>query len=179
MESFDIPSIYAQSMSLSQSPILCNASPAQEELFYSLPPDLQQIVFTGAWPDELRDSWQRRCGPNCGACSKVFNLRTIFLHHDIFTEYAHFRVHWMCTKCKEEHDRRAARRQERLDGLAHSQQVRANRDERAMEAEDYLQRNAPEYEETLEEELDRLDREMSILGLLDATPFSRHTSQSK
>ena len=99
MESFDIPSIYAQSMSLSQSPILCNATPAQEELSYSLPPHLQQIVFAGAWPDELRDSWQQRCEPNCGICAKVFNLRTIFIHPHIFTEYAHFRVHGMCTKC--------------------------------------------------------------------------------
>ena len=45
MESFDIPPIYAQSMSLSQSPILCNATPAQEELSYSLPPDLLIIQF--------------------------------------------------------------------------------------------------------------------------------------
>ena len=144
MESFDIPPIYAQSMSLSQCPVLCNATPAQEVLFYSLPPDLQKIVFTGAWPDELRDSWQLRCEPNCGARSKVFNLRTIFIHLHIFTEYAHVRVHGMCTKCKEEHDRRAAMHQERLDGLAHSQHARANRDERSMEAEDCLERNAPE-----------------------------------
>ena len=165
MESFDIPPIYTHRMSLSQSPILCNPTPAQEELFYSLPPDLQQIVFTGAWPEELRDSWERRCEPHCGLCSKVFNLRTIFLHHDSLTEYARFRVHGMCTKCKEEHDRKAARRQVRLDGLAHSQQLRANLYERAMEAEGYLQRDAPEYEENLEGEVDRLDREMFIHGL--------------
>ena len=40
----------------------------------------------------------------------------------------------MCSKCKEEHDRRAARRQERLDGLARYRQACANRDEQAMEA---------------------------------------------
>ena len=135
MESLDIPPIYAQSMSLSQSPILCNASPAQEELFYSLPPDLQQIVFTGAWPEELRNSWERRCEPNCGLCSEVFNLRTVFLYQSTFAEYAHFRVHGMCTMCKAEHDRRAARRQERLDGLARYRQAHANRDEQAMKAD--------------------------------------------
>ena len=134
MESFDIPPICVEGMSLSHSPILCNATLAQEELFYSLPPDLQQIVFAGAWSEELRNSWERHCEPNCGLCSKVFILRTIFLYHDIFTEYAHFRVHGMCAKCKEEHDRRSARCQERLDGLARYRQACANRDEQAMKA---------------------------------------------
>ena len=134
MESFDLPRIYVQSMSLSQSPILCNASPGQVELFYSLPPHLQEIVFTGAWPDELRKSWQQRCEPNCGLCSTVFNLRTVFLYQSTFDEYAHFRRHGMCTKCKEEHDRRAARRQERLDGIARYRQACADRDEQAMKA---------------------------------------------
>jgi hypothetical protein len=108
MESFDLAPVYAQNLSLLQSPVLCNASPDQVELFYSLPPHLQQIVFTGAWSDER----EQRCEPNYEACYQVFSLRTIFLCQDTFSEYANFRAHGMCTKCKEEHDRRAAGRQE-------------------------------------------------------------------
>ena len=134
MESFDLAPVYVQGMSLSQSLVLCNASPGQEEFFYSLPPHLQEIVFTGAWPDELRKSWQQRCEPNCGLCSTVFNLRTVILYQSTFAEYAHVRRHGMCTKRKEEHDRRAARRQERLDGIARYRRACADRDERAMKA---------------------------------------------
>ena len=129
MVSFDIPPIYVQGMPLSHSRIMCNATPAQKELFYSLPPDLQAIVFSGEWPDEIRYSWKHRCEPNCGSCSKVLNLRTLFMYPHDLTEYALCRVHGMCSKCKEERDRRAAMRQERLDGLARYRQACANRDE--------------------------------------------------
>ena len=162
MESFDLAPVYAQNLSLLQSPVLCNASPDQVELFYSLPPHLQQIVFTGAWSDER----EQRCEPNYEACYQVFNLWTIFLCQDTFSEYAHFRAHGMCTKCKEEHDRRAAGRQESPDGLDHSQ-PRANSDERAMEVEGYLQdtaSNEPTYEEILREARESMEYEMFIRG---------------
>ena len=58
-----MPPIYVQGTDLSRSPVLCDATRAQLELFYTLPPDLQGMVFRGDWPDELRYSTQDCCNP--------------------------------------------------------------------------------------------------------------------
>ena len=127
-----MPPIYVRGMDLSCSPVLCDATHAQLELFYTLPSDLQRMVFRGDWPDELLRSTQDCCNPRYGLCNLQFNLLGFFMFRDALAAYAHYRVHGMCANCKEEHDRRAARRQERLDGLVRYQLACASHDEQAM-----------------------------------------------
>ena len=88
----------------------------------------------------------------------------------------------MCSKCKQEEARRAARRQERLDGLARFQQAWLNHDQQGIDENStwcrvdalcdecencvgyFVQRDAPQFEETLEEELVRVARERFSYG---------------
>ena len=49
MELFNKLPFELQGMVLSHSHILCDATPAQLELFHSLPPDVQQKVYNDAF----------------------------------------------------------------------------------------------------------------------------------
>jgi hypothetical protein len=68
---------------------------------------------------QMSSELEQPCEPNCGLCSEVFNLRTPLPYIRVPSLSAGFRVHGRGQKCKEEHYRRAARRQERLDGISH------------------------------------------------------------
>ena len=56
MEIFNKLPFELQGMVLSHSLILCDATPAQLELFHSLPPDVQEKVYNNAFTsDDVRD----------------------------------------------------------------------------------------------------------------------------
>ena len=159
---------------------LWNPSPAQVELFKTLPPEIQGYVLASKYPRELEeDTYGKRCKLNSWKCVYRFSLVGFFRYPGCLEELPHYREHGMCSQCKQEEARQAARRQERLDGLARFQHAWRNHDQQGIEKnrmcrvdalydecenwEDYfVQRNAPQYEETLEEERDRMDYEMFI-----------------
>ena len=108
-------------------------TPAQRELFCSLPPDLQRKVLTDAFTsDDVRDSYNRMCRPSSG-CQLRFSLYGFFHWPGALEECDHYRLHGMCSRCKEKNDRRLARRRERLRGRALLQQAWMNDDERAID----------------------------------------------
>ena len=108
-------------------------TPAQRELFCSLPPDLQRKVLTDAFTsDDVRDSYNRMCRPSSG-CQLRFSLYGFFHWPGALEECDHYRLHGMCSRCKEKKDRRLARRRERLRGRALLQQAWMNDDERAID----------------------------------------------
>ena len=163
---------------------LWNPSPAQVELFKTLPPEVQGYVLARKYPRELEeDTYGKGCKRNSWKCAYKFSLVGFFRYPGCLEELPHYREHGMCSQCKQEHDRRAARRKERLDGLARFQQAWRNHDQQGIDEnsiwcrvdalydecenwEDYfVQRDAPRYEPTLEEEVDRMDYEMFLHGL--------------
>ena len=104
---------------LSHSHIMHRATPAQLELFQSLPPDAQQKVYNDAFSsDDVYDSYNYRCKPSSGRCVLRFCVFGLFIISGSAEEYPHYRQHGMCSKCKEKNDRRLVRRKERLEGIA-------------------------------------------------------------
>ena len=67
MEIFSNLPFELQGYVLSHSHLLCDATPAQLELFHSLPPDVQQKVYNDAFSsDDMRGSYKYRCKPRSG-----------------------------------------------------------------------------------------------------------------
>ena len=120
---------------LSHSRVMRRATPAQLELFHSLPPDVQQKVYNDAFSsDDARDSYKYRCKPGSGKCVLRFCLFVLFNMPEAAEEYPHYRQHGMCSKCKEKNDRRLARRKERLEGIARFNQAVENNGEEGIDA---------------------------------------------
>ena len=135
MELFNKLPFELQGMVLSYSIPLCDATPTQLEIFYSLPPDMQQKVFSDAFTsDDVREHYKSRCKPHSGGCVLGFSLYGLFLITGSAEEYEHYRQHGMCSTCKEKNDRRLARRKERLEGIARFNQAVENDDEDGIEA---------------------------------------------
>ena len=135
MELFNKLPFELQGMVRSYSIPLCDATPTQLEIFYSLPPDMQQKVYSDAFTSEdVRDYYKSRCKPGSGRCVLGFSLYGLFLISGSAEEYHHYRQHGMCSKCKEKNDRRLARRKERLEGVARFTQAVENNDGDGIEA---------------------------------------------
>ena len=135
MEIFNKLPFELQGMVLSHSHILCDTTPTQLEIFYSLPPDMQQKVYSDAFTSEdVHDYYKSRCKPGSGRCVLGFSLYGLFLITGSAEEYAHYRQHGMCSKCKEKNDRRLVRRKERLEGIARFNEAVENNDEDGIEA---------------------------------------------
>ena len=123
-----------QGFVLPHSHLLCDATPAQLELFQNLPPDVQQKVYNDAFSsDDVYESYNYRCKPTSGRCVLRFCLFGLFIISGSAEEYPHYRQHGMCSKCKEMNDRRLARRKERLEGIPSLNQAVANNDEEGIE----------------------------------------------
>ena len=110
-----------------------NATPAQLLMFKTCEPRHQQVVLAREYCREVRHhTLTRRCrfeGRNCPLQLSFYGFFTI---PGAIEEFAHYRKHGMCSKCKQEEARQAARRQERLDGLARFQQAFRDDDEIGM-----------------------------------------------
>ena len=120
---------------LSHSRVMRRATPAQLELFQSLPPDVQQKVYNNAFSDDdVHDSYDYRCKPGSGRCVLSFGLYGCFNWPEAAEEHPHYRQHGMCAKCKEKKDRRLVRCKGRLEGIASFNQAVANNDEEGVEA---------------------------------------------
>ena len=75
MEIFNKLPFELQAMVLSHSRVMRRATPAQLELFHSLPPDTQQKVYNGAFSsDDVDDCYTYRCKPGSGRCVLGFCL---------------------------------------------------------------------------------------------------------
>ena len=112
---------------------MCAATKSQLWLFKTLPPNLQEMVLSGKYPREFRDhSFNKRCNFLGRHCSLRFSFYGYFTRPGSIEEDARYRKHGMCSKCKQEEVRQAARRQERLDGLARFQQAFLADDEIGM-----------------------------------------------
>ena len=134
MEIFSNLPVELQGFVLSHSHLLCDATPAQLELFHSLPPDVQQKVYNDAFsPDDVRGSYKYRCKPGSGKCVLRFCLFGFFNMPEAAEEHPHYRQHGMCSKCKEKNDRRLVRRKERLEGVACFNRAVKNHDEEGID----------------------------------------------
>ena len=99
-----------QDMVRSYSPVLHDATNAQLELFGRTQPDLQACVFSGQCPKNVeRDAWRHLCKVGYGGCQFMFCLHGYFHDPQALEEYPHYREHGMCSRCKQEDERRAAR----------------------------------------------------------------------
>ena len=126
--------IYVHGMSLEGS-YLSEATHAQLELFYSLPPDVQAKVYLDEFSiEEVRGSRNYRCNSTYRSCQLRFCLYGFFNFDGSIEEYAHYRQHGMCSQCKEKNERRLARRKERLEGIARLNQAIRDDDEQGMDA---------------------------------------------
>ena len=143
---------------------LCDATESQLWVFKRLPPDLQEMVLSGKYPREFTDhSFKKRCNFLGRHCPLRFSFYGNFARPGSIEEHAHYRKHGMCSKCKQEEVRQAARRQERLDGLARFQQAFLADDEigmlenerwcdvdslydRCESWEDYMERRYPDFD---------------------------------
>ena len=68
MERHNWRPIYVHGMSLDGS-YLCDATHAQLQLFYNLPPDAQKKVsYDDFSSDNVHDSYNYRCKPSSGRC---------------------------------------------------------------------------------------------------------------
>ena len=124
-----------QGMVLSHSLILRDATPAQLELFQSLPPDVKQKVYDNAFTsDDVRDYYKYRCKPRSGRCVLGFCVYGLFLVSGSAEECPHYRQHGMCAQCKEKNERRLARRKERLEVIARLNQAIRDDDEQGVDA---------------------------------------------
>ena len=111
----------------------CDATKSQLWVFKRLPPNLQEMVLSGKYRREFRDhSFKKRCNFLGRHCPLRFSFYGYFTRAGSIEEHAHYRKHGMCSKCKQEEARQAARRQERLDGLARFQQAFLADDEIGM-----------------------------------------------
>ena len=105
-------------------------TPAQVDLFYSLSNDLQRKVATDTWTsEEITDV---KCKSRY-LCWFSFSLWGFFHAPGSLEEYEHFRLHGMCSRCKEKTERRKARREERLQGSALLEWAWMNDDEQGVE----------------------------------------------
>ena len=78
MEIFNKLPFELQGMVLSHSLILGDATPAQLELFHSLPPDVQEKVYNNAFTsDDVRDYYKYRCKPRYGSCARFLHVRLV------------------------------------------------------------------------------------------------------
>ena len=151
MELFSNLPFELQEFVLSHSHLLCDATPAQLELFHSLPPDVQQKVCNDAFScDDVRDSYKYRCKPGSGRCVLRFCLYGFFNWPETAEEYPHYRKRGMCSKCKEKNDRRLVRRQERLEGIARLNQAIRDDDEQGMDAYGHWCEVGSDYDELSE-----------------------------
>ena len=115
--------IYVHGMSLEGS-YLSEATHAQLELFYSLPPDVQAKVYLDDFSiEEVRDSRNYRCNSPYRSCQLRICLYGFFNFDGSIEEYAYYRQHGMCSQCKRWGERRLARRKERLEGIARLNQA--------------------------------------------------------
>ena len=73
-----------------------------------------------------------RCKFDGWHCPLLFSFYGFFTIPEAIEEYPHYRKHGMCSKCKQEEARQAARCQERLDRLARFQQAVRDDDYEAM-----------------------------------------------
>ena len=126
--------IYVHGMSLDGS-YLSEATHAQLELFYSLPPDVQAKVYSDEFSiEEVRGSRNYRCNSPYRSCVLRFCLYGFFNYDGSIEEYAHYRQHGMCSQCKRRGERRLARRKQRLEGYARLNQADRDDDWQGMEA---------------------------------------------
>ena len=113
--------------------VLCNGSPAQVELFKTLPSEIQGYVLKGKYPRALEeDTYGKGCKLNSWKCVYKLSLVGFFRYPGRLEELPHYREHGMCSQCKQEEARRAARRRERLDGLARFAQAWRNQDHQVI-----------------------------------------------
>ena len=118
---------------MSYTPGMCDATPAQLWLFKTCEPRHQQVVLTGEYCAGVRHHPHTgRCNFLGRKCPLRFSFYGYFTRPGSIEEHAHWRKHGMCSKCKQEEVRQAARRQERLDGLARFQQAFLADDELGM-----------------------------------------------
>ena len=126
--------IYVHGMSLEGS-YLSEATHAQLELFYSLPPDVQAKVYLDEFSiEEVRGSRNYRCNSPYRSCNLRFCLYGFFNFDGSIEEYAHYRRHGMCSQCKHRGERRLARRKQRFEGYARLNQAVRDGDHEGMEA---------------------------------------------
>ena len=146
---------YVHGMSLDGS-YLCDATHAQLELFYSLPPDVQQkVCYDEFSPEEVRGSRNHRCNPRYGSCMLKLCLYGFFSFDGSIEEYAHYRQHGMCSRCKARGERRLARRKDRLEGYARLNQAILDDDREGMHAYGHWSRIFANYDN------ERSDNEVS------------------
>ena len=125
---------------------LCDATHAHLELFYSLAPDVQQKVYYGEFSsEEVRGSRNHRCNPRYGSCMLKLCLCGFFSFDGSIEEYAHYRQHGMCSRCKARGERRLARRKERLEGYARLNQAILDGDREGMSAHGHWSRGFADY----------------------------------
>ena len=143
---------------------LCDATPRQLRFFMLLKPYLQEQVLSGKYWRILRDhAFKKRCNFLGRNCTLRFSFYGYFTRPGSIEESEHYDEHGMCSKCKQEEVRQAARRQERLDGLARFQQAFLADDEigmlenerwcdvdslydRCESWEDYMERRYPDFD---------------------------------
>ena len=158
MELFNKLPFELQGMVLSHSLLLCDATPTQLEIFYSLPPDMQRKVYSDAFTSaDVRDYYKSRCKLGSGRCALGFSLYGLFMITGSAEEYHHYRQHGMCSKCKEKNDRRLVRRQERLEGIARLNQAIRDDDEQGMDAYGHWCEVGSDYDELSERDPDELE----------------------
>ena len=149
---------------LSYSIDLDDTTLMQRRFFMMLKPYLQEQVLSGKYWRIFRDhSFKKRCNFLGRHCSLRFSFYGYFTRPGSLEEREHYLEHGMCSECKKEKDRQAARRQERLDGLARFQQAFLADDEigmlenerwcnvdslydRCESWEDYMEQRYPEFD---------------------------------
>ena len=110
-----------------------DATNKQLQLFKTLEPWIQQIVLTCDYSCEyIQLSWRRRCSFRGSHCTLRFCVYGYFDDPEAIEEFPHYRKRGMCSKCKQEEARQAARRQERVDGITRFQQAFHDNDEIGM-----------------------------------------------
>ena len=111
---------------------MCDDTKSQLWLFKTLPPNLQEMVLSGKDPRECRDRSFKKLQPPRPSLSAPILFYGYFTRPGSIEESEHYNEHGMCSKCKQEEVRQAARRQKRLDGLARFQQAFLADDEIGM-----------------------------------------------
>ena len=155
MERHNWRPIYVHGMSLEGS-FLSDATHAQLELFYSLPPDVQAKIYLNEFSiEEVRDSRNHRCNSPYSSCMLRFCLYGFFSFDGSIDEGAHCRQHGMCSRCKARGECRLARRKERLEGYARLNQAILDDDREGMRAHGHWSRIFADYDD------ERSDNEMS------------------
>ena len=140
--------IYVHGMSLDGSYRLHNAAHAMLELFYSLPPDVQEKVYLNDFSsEEVEASDEYHCEPSSPSCALRFCLYGFFTYSGSIEEYAHYRQHGMCSECKRRGERRLARRKQRLEGYARLNQAILDDDREGMRAHGHWSHIGSDYDD--------------------------------